>query len=107
MLTRNLLFAVLFALAMAAGTAQAGGDSARGQELAVDCADCHGGDGLGDDETPAIAALEEAFAIEQMQAFKSGERPDDQDAMLMYVEDLSDQDMADLAAYYATLPGKK
>jgi cytochrome c553 len=26
--------------------------------------------------------------------------------MFDYVEDLSDQDMADLAAYFATLPGK-
>lgn len=106
MLTKKLLFAVLFGMVVAAGAAQAGGDSARGKELSVDCVDCHGDTGLGDEETPAIAGLEEAFAVEQMQAFKSGERPDDKDAMLTSVEDLSDQDMADLAAYYATLPGK-
>lgn len=103
MLTKKLLFAVLFGMVLAAGAAQAGGDPARGKELSVDCVDCHGENGL---ETPVIAGLEEAFAIEQMQAFKSGERPDDEDAMLMYVEELSDQDMADLAAYYATLPSK-
>jgi cytochrome c553 len=107
MLTRKLITAGVFALLMAAGAAQAGGDAAKGKELSVDCTDCHGANGLGDKDVPAIAGLKEAFLIEQMQAFKSGTRPDEQDAMLMYVEDLSDQDMADLAAYYASLPGKK
>jgi cytochrome c553 len=107
MLTRKLIVAVVFALLMVCGAAQAGGDPARGKELSVDCVDCHGEDGLGDADNPAIAGMEEASIVEQMQAFKSGARPDEQDAMLMYVEDLSDQDMADLAAYYATLPGKK
>jgi cytochrome c553 len=107
MLIRRLLVAVVFALLMLCGTEQAGGDPAKGKELSVDCVDCHGEDGLGDADNPAIAGMEEAAAVEQMQAFKSGARPDEQDAMLMYVEDLSDQDMADLAAYYASLPGKQ
>jgi len=107
MLTRKLVTAVVFALLMVSGGAQAGGDPAKGKELSVDCVDCHGENGLGDADNPAIAGLEEAFLIKQMQDFKSGARPDKQDAMLMYVEDLSDQDMADLAAYYASLPGKK
>ena len=106
MLTRKLITAAVFALLMASGAAQAGGDPAKGKELSVDCVDCHGENGLGDADNPAVAGLEEAFLVEQMQAFKSGTRPDEQDAMLMYVEDLSDQDMADLAAYYASLPGK-
>jgi cytochrome c553 len=107
MFSKKLLGVVLITLLMAAGAAQAGGDPAKGKELSVDCTDCHGENGLGDAETPAIAGLDEAFLIEQMQAFKSGARPDKDDSMLMYVEDLSDQDMADLAAYYAALPGKK
>jgi cytochrome c553 len=107
MLSKKLMSAVLFALLMAAAAAQAGGDPAKGKELSVDCADCHGENGLGDADNPAIAGLDEAFLVEQMQAFKSGKRPDKEDAMLTYVEDLSDQDMADLAAYYASLPGKK
>ena len=105
MLTRKLVTAVVFALLMVSGGAQAGGDPAKGKELSVDCVDCHGENGLGDADNPAIAGLEEAFLIKQMQDFKSGARPDKEDAMLMYVEDLSDQDMADLAAYYASLPG--
>ena len=99
----KLIFAALFILLMAGGTVRAGGDAARGQELAVDCADCHGADGMGDDEPPRLAGLEEAYLVEQLQAFKSGERADEEELMLIYTEDLSDQDMADLAAYYSGL----
>ena len=105
MLSKQLVIAILFALIMAAGTVQAGGDTARGQELSADCGDCHGADGKGDDESPALAGLDEAYHKEQLQAFKSGARVDEDEMMLMYTEELSDQDMADLAAYYATLEG--
>jgi len=105
MLSKQLVIAILFALLMAAGAVQAGGDTARGQELSVDCADCHGADGKGDAESPALAGLDEAYHVEQLQAFKSGARVDEDEMMLMYTEELSDQDMADLAAYYATLEG--
>jgi cytochrome c553 len=102
-MTFRLIFALTFVLMLAAGSAQAGGDPARGQELAVDCADCHGDDGLGDEDNPKLAGLEEAYHVEQLQAFKSGARVDEEEMMPMYAEELSDQDMADLAAYYATL----
>jgi len=105
MLTRKLIIAFMFVLLMVAGAVQAGGDAARGQELSIDCADCHGDDGKGDDETPAIAGLDAAYQLEQLKAYKSGERTDEDELMLMYTEDLTDQDMADLAAYYATLDG--
>ncbi len=101
MLNKRLMFAILFGLMLAAGAVQAGGDAVRGQELAADCADCHGDDGKGDEESPALAGLEEAYHVEQLQAFKSGQRVDEGEMMGMYAEDLSDQDMADLAAYYA------
>ena len=104
-MSSKLIFAVIIVLMVTVGPVQAGGDVARGQELSVDCADCHGADGMGDDDTPAIAGLDEAYHIEQLQAYKSGERTDEDEMMLMYTEELSDQDMADLAAYYATLEG--
>lgn len=102
-MSTKLIFAVFFVLIVSAGAVQAGGDVARGQELAVDCEDCHGADGMGDDESPKIAGLEVDYHIEQLKAFKSGERTDEDEMMLMYTEDLSDQDMADLAAYYSGL----
>jgi len=97
------MFAVMFILLLAAGAVQAGGDVARGQELSVDCADCHGADGKGDEDNPAIAGLDEAKHFEMLKAYKSGELTDEDEIMLMYTEELSEQDMADLAAYYATL----
>jgi cytochrome c553 len=106
MLARKLVIAVGLILLLTAGAAHAEGDSAAGAILAVDCADCHGEDGKGDDDIPTLAGLEDAYFIEQMQAFKSGERVDEDEMMPMYAEDLSDQDMADLAAYYATLPAE-
>ena len=103
MLSRKLIVAMMFILMLAAGSAQAGGDAARGAELAVDCADCHGDDGMGDEDIPAIAGMDAAKHAKALADFKSGAV--ESEDMVDYVEDLNEQDMADLAAYFATLPG--
>jgi len=90
----------------AAGTALAAGDAARGKALSLDCADCHGENGMGDESTPKLAGLDEAYFVKQMQAYKAGTRKDEDDTMLMYAENLSERDMTDLAAYYASLPAE-
>lgn len=105
MLSKKLIIALMFILMLAAGGVQAGGDAARGEELSEDCLDCHGDDGLGDEDYPAIAGMDAAEHVKELMAFKSGEREDEEEDMIDSVEDLSEQDMADLAAYYATLPG--
>lgn len=105
MLTKKLIIAMMFVLMLAAGGVQAGGDAARGQELAVDCADCHGDDGLGDEDVPAIAGMDATEQLKELMDFKSGARVDEEEDMVDSVEDLSEQDMADLAAYFATLAG--
>jgi cytochrome c553 len=102
MLTRKLIIAMMFILMLAAGSAQAGGDAARGAELAVDCADCHGDDGKGDEDVPSIAGMDAAKHAKALADFKSGAV--ESEDMIDYAEDLSEQDMADIAAYYATLP---
>lgn len=104
-MTTRLIIALAFVLMLATGSALGGGDATRGQELAVDCVDCHGEDGMGDEDSPAIAGMDEAEHIAALQAFKSGERVDEEEMMTMYAEDLSEQDMADLAAYYKSLGG--
>jgi len=110
MLIKKLIIPAMFMLILLAGSVQAGngqpaGDPARGQELAVDCADCHGDDGLGDEDIPAIAGMDAADQLKELLDFKSGARADEEEDMIDSVEDLSKQDMADLAAYFATLPG--
>ena len=106
MLTRILTIAMMLILVLMAGSAQAGGDVANGKELSEYCSDCHGEDGLGDEDVPAIAGMDAAKHAKELADFKSGAREDEEEDMIDSVEDLSEQDMADLAAYYATLPGK-
>lgn len=101
----RMIVAVLFLLLVAAGSVQAGGDAARGGELAIDCVDCHGEDGKGDDETPAIAGMDEAEQIAALKAYASGERIDETEMMGDIASELGEQDMADLAAYYKSLGG--
>ena len=96
MLTKKLIIAMMFILMLAAGGVQAGGDAAKGAELAVDCADCHGDDGMGDEDYPKLAGLDAAEHAQKLAAFKGSDSE-----MADYVEDLSEQDMADIAAYYA------
>lgn len=102
MLTKKLIVAMMFILMLAAGSVQAGGDVAKGAELAANCADCHGDDGLGDEDVPGIAGLDAAAHAKMLTDFRAGGDSD----MVDYAVDLSDQDIADLAAYYATLAGK-
>jgi cytochrome c553 len=104
-MTTRMIFALVSVLMLAVGTAQAGGDAARGAELAVDCADCHGEDGMGDEDNPKLAGMDEAEQIAALKAFASGERVDELEMMGDIASELSEQDMADLAAHYKSLGG--
>ena len=96
-----LLLIGIFALLTSTGAAFAGGDASAGEAKAATCSGCHGADGMGNADNPPIAGLETAYFVEQMAAFKSGAR---ENAMMqMFAGQLSDDDMADLAAYYSTL----
>jgi len=103
MLTRKLIFTATLVLMFAVSGVQAGGDLTKGKELAQKCDFCHGEDGKGKDDNPAIAGLNESYMIEQLKAFKSGERAGENNMMLMFTKKLSDQDVSDLAVYFSTL----
>jgi len=105
MLIRNSIFVALSILLVASTSAHASGDPARGSELSIECIDCHGEEGMGDEEYPKISGLEEDYLFEQLMAFKNGERPNRAEMMLWFLEDLDEQDLADLAAYYALQKG--
>jgi cytochrome c553 len=94
--------AALLALAMTT-PAMAGGDATRGARLADECVDCHGEDGMGFEEFPRIAGLEEDYLFERLVAFRRGELADEADTMTWVVEEMEEQELADLAAYYASL----
>lgn len=89
---------LLFALAALYGSAYAAGDPAAGREKAIGCASCHGMDGKGN---VLLAGKKVDYLEEQLRAYRSGARK--QEMMNMMAKKLSDQDIADLAAYYASL----
>ena len=101
---RTLLTAGTFALLSIFGVAQAGGDPAAGKAKAATCAGCHGASGEGVKPNPALAGLPEAKFIQAMKDYKSGKRPNP--VMKSFASPLSDQDFANLAAYYASLKKK-
>ena len=79
-------------------------DPARGEELADagKCAKCHGDAGVSDDPDDVnIAGLRDSYIYKQLKDYQDGNR-DDRD-MLKRVKDLDDQQMADLAGWFASL----
>ena len=101
MITQKLVIVLISIFLMAAGAALAGGDAKTGKTKAAACAGCHGENGEGIEPNPGLAGLEEDYLVEQLKAFKEGTRADPM--MQMFSTGLSEQDMADLAAFYATL----
>jgi cytochrome c553 len=74
----------------------------RGATLALRCTMCHGARGLSEADTPNLAGQFPVAIYKQLLDFKSGARASA--VMAPLVADLSDEDMRDLAAYYAYLP---
>lgn len=105
MLTGKIIVAAsigLLAVVMMTGNAQAKGDIERGADLTSDCIECHGMDGKGNFETPQIAGLKEDHILKKLRGFKSGKTKSMDDMMHTYTEDLTDQQLQDLAAYWAS-----
>jgi len=97
-LALSLGMATWFALA---GAAQAAGDVEAGKTKAILCVACHGADGKGVTPNPGLTGKSEDQLLAAMKDYKSGKR--DNAIMKALVIPLSDQDMTNLAAYYASL----
>lgn len=79
------------------------GDAAAGQGKAAVCAACHGQDGKGlQAEYPNLAGQGAGYLAKQLADYKSGARANA--IMAGMAAGLSEQDMADVAAYFASLP---
>lgn len=88
-------------LAVAAAPALAG-DPAAGRDKARQCQTCHGIDGLAKiPEAPHLAGESELYIETQLEAFRSGRRT--HPTMSVIAKGLSDADIADLAAWYASI----
>lgn len=74
----------------------------RGATLALRCSMCHGPHGISQANSPNLAGQYETVVYKQLKDFQAGARTNA--VMSPMVAALSDQDMRDLAAYYASLP---
>jgi cytochrome c553 len=93
----------LLALLLSTGQASAidiGGDAARGKAKSQVCVACHGADGNSRNaQFPKIAELGAPYIYKQLVDYKEGRRVNA--VMAGIVAGLSDQDMRDLATYFA------
>jgi cytochrome c553 len=78
---------------------------ARGARLAMQCTICHGVLGMSHADAPNLAGQYDAAIYKQLRDFKSGHRTSA--IMGALAANLSDQDMRDLAAYFAGLPRER
>ncbi|HET9820090.1 MAG TPA: c-type cytochrome [Rhodanobacteraceae bacterium] len=117
--TRTAIVFSVVSAAMAAGMALAAtasfddlrkqepvhGDAAAGAAKAGVCAACHGARGIAVAPTfPNLAGQSETYLYVQLRSFKNGAR--ENAVMQPLVKALTDQDMRNLAAHFASLPGK-
>ncbi len=101
-MNRTVLSAVIVVgLLGVVGTAQAAGDVQAGKAKAATCVACHGANGQGVAPNPALAGKTDDQLVQALKDYKSGKR--DNPVMKGMVSSLSEQDMANLAAYYASL----
>lgn len=95
---------VAFVLALPLSAYAAGGNAEAGKAKTSMCAGCHGIPGYKTafPETysvPKLGGQHAAYIVKALQAYKSGDRT--HPSMRAIAVDLSEQDMADLAAYYS------
>ena len=77
------------------------GDPLTGIAVTAPCVGCHGRDGnTGDPKTPRLAGLDAEYLIVAVNAYKDGDR--DHSVMRDAVAELREQDVKDLAAFYAS-----
>lgn len=105
---KRVLMAAMLGVAMSTtSSVMAAGDVSAGKKKAAVCAACHGTDGNSlSDAFPKLAGQHEGYIVKQLMEFKSGARQNA--VMAPMAANLSEQDMADLGAYYAsqkTAPG--
>ncbi|PID66293.1 MAG: cytochrome C [Gammaproteobacteria bacterium] len=96
---KKLLLMTAITLTLAAQSA----DIAAGKAKSAVCAICHGQNGIGTAPIyPNLAGQKAPYLEKQIKAFRDGIRQDP--TMKPMVAPLSDEDIANMAAYYADLP---
>jgi cytochrome c553 len=90
------------AVLLVASAPAAAGDANAGRRKAIACQTCHGLDGLSKlPEAPHLAGQPEQYLVKSLDDYRTGARKNEM--MTLAVKTLSDQDIADLAAYYTAI----
>ena len=98
------LLCMIFSAGARAGEEVPAVDLELGEEINETCAGCHGMDGNSQlPMNPILAGQYEDYLVHALKAYKSGERKNP--IMAGMVAALSDEDIADLAAYFARQKG--
>ena len=99
---RTLLTLASVAILGLSSTSMAAGNIAAGKAKAASCAGCHGANGVSMVPTfPNLAGQKAAYTAKQLKAFKDGSRKDG--TMNAMSKPLSDADIENISAYYASL----
>ena len=100
---KHAVAAVALIAAAFAASASYAADPAAGKKLASGmCGVCHGVDGIAKNpDAPHLAGENVAYLMRQLKAFKSGERKHEQ--MSIIAQGLSDEQMANVAAWYSSI----
>jgi cytochrome c553 len=98
----RLAFALAFAFAIGLNDAALAGDRKAGRQKALQCQACHGLDGLAKiPGAPHIAGQVEEYLVKSLTDYKTGSRK--HEMMTVVMQNMGQQDIADLAAYYAAI----
>lgn len=103
-MTAKLAAALVVAVTIGWTTASlAAGSKEAGQAKAATCSACHGMDGTSvGPEWPNLAGQHETYILRQLAAFHGGQRQNPLMSPMAVI--LTEQDMADLAAYFSAQP---
>ena len=97
------LMAALCLAAVAFPASAAVGDKAAGGQVAEACGACHGAQGVSETEgIPSLAGQQDSFLQWQLIFFRTGRRQNE--IMTPMAQSLSDEDVRNLGAYFASLP---
>jgi cytochrome c553 len=85
-----------------AGTPALAADLEAGKKKARQCRTCHGLDGIARIPiAPHLAGESQVYIETQLKAFRNGKR--EHEMMTVVAEDLSDEDISDLAKWYSSI----
>jgi cytochrome c553 len=99
---KQVLCVMVLGAFIAHGGSALAGDAAAGKAKSATCAGCHGAAGISKNPMwPNLAAQQPGYLVKQLKAFRDGSRSDPM--MEPMAKPLSDEDIANLAAWYSSL----